>query len=55
MHRVPEGFPSGIPGRGEDMDGAMQQAPQPARQIMVVVLSLFTPAEIPFQFTINLL
>jgi hypothetical protein len=25
-------LPSGIPGIGEDIDGAIQQAPQPARQ-----------------------
>jgi hypothetical protein len=30
--RTPAGLPSGIPGIGEDIDGAIQQAPQPARQ-----------------------
>jgi hypothetical protein len=37
MHLTPEGLPFGIPGIGEDMDGAMQQAPQPGLQFM------FTP------------
>lgn len=31
MHRTPEGFPCGIPGIGEVIDGAMQHAPHPAR------------------------
>lgn len=31
-HRMPAGLPRGIPGIGEEMDGAMQQAPQPGRQ-----------------------
>jgi hypothetical protein len=30
--RTPAGFPSGMPGIGEEIDGAMQQAPQPGRQ-----------------------
>lgn len=29
-HRIPAGLPSGIPGIGDDIDGAMQHAPQPA-------------------------
>jgi hypothetical protein len=28
----PAGLPCGMPGRGDVMDGAMQQAPQPSRQ-----------------------
>jgi hypothetical protein len=28
MHRTPAGFPPGIPGMGEEMEGAIQQAPQ---------------------------
>jgi hypothetical protein len=32
MHFTPDGFPSGIPGSGDDIDGAMQQAPQLSRQ-----------------------
>jgi len=28
MHRTPAGFPPGIPGMGEEMEDAMQQAPQ---------------------------
>jgi hypothetical protein len=31
-HGTPAGLPSGMPGIGLVMDGAMQQAPQPARQ-----------------------
>jgi len=30
--RTPAGLPSGMPGIGEEIDGAMQQAPQPRRQ-----------------------
>ena len=30
--RTPAGLPSGIPGMGEVIDGAMQQAPQWSRQ-----------------------
>jgi hypothetical protein len=28
MHLTPAGFPSGMPGIGEDIDNSMQQAPQ---------------------------
>lgn len=35
MQRTPAGFPSGIPGILEDMEGAMQQAPQPMRQFIL--------------------
>jgi hypothetical protein len=31
---MPAGFPCGMPGMDEDSEGAMQQAPQPARQSM---------------------
>jgi hypothetical protein len=31
MHGMPAGLPSGMPGMGLVMDGAMQQAPQPGR------------------------
>ena len=30
------GLPFGIPGIGEDMDGAMQHAPQPTRQSICI-------------------
>ena len=33
-HGTPAGLPLGIPGRGEEMDGAMQQAAQPERQFI---------------------
>jgi hypothetical protein len=32
--RTPAGLPAGMPGIGELMEGAMQQAPQPGRQFM---------------------
>lgn len=32
--RAPAGLPLGMPGIGELIDGAMQQAPQPGRQLM---------------------
>lgn len=32
MQRSPAALPCGIPGIGEEIDGAMQQAPQPGRQ-----------------------
>ncbi|BAN22540.1 putative uncharacterized protein [Caballeronia insecticola] len=32
MQRSPARFPSGIPGIGLEMEGAMQQAPQASRQ-----------------------
>jgi hypothetical protein len=34
MQRTPAGLPSGMPGIGEEIDGAMQQAPQPGRQFI---------------------
>lgn len=34
MHRSPAFFPLGIPGMGDDMEGAMQQAPQFSRHFM---------------------
>jgi hypothetical protein len=30
-HRTPAGLPSGMPGIGEEIEGAMQHAPQPTR------------------------
>jgi hypothetical protein len=32
-HRCPAALPSGMPGKADVMDGAIQQAPQPARQM----------------------
>jgi hypothetical protein len=32
---MPAGFPPGIPGMGEDIDGAIQHAPQWVRQFIV--------------------
>lgn len=34
MQGTPAGLPPGMPGIGEEMDGAMQQAPQWLRQFM---------------------
>jgi len=33
MQRTPAGLPFSMPGMGEEMDGAMQQAPQPVRHV----------------------
>lgn len=38
MHRTPAGLPSGIPGIGEDIDGAIQQAPQCFLHFMMKIL-----------------
>jgi hypothetical protein len=32
MHLTPAGFPPGIPGIGDDIDNAMQHAPQSSLQ-----------------------
>jgi hypothetical protein len=34
--RIPAGLPSGMPGIGEEMEGAMQQAAQPMRHSMLL-------------------
>jgi hypothetical protein len=31
MQRMPAGFPFGMAGMGDEIEGAMQQAPQPGR------------------------
>jgi len=36
MHLTPAGLPPGIPGIGEEIDGAMQQAPHRGRHFMVL-------------------
>lgn len=38
MQRTPAGLPWGMPGMGELMEGAVQQAPQPGRQFMVFAI-----------------
>ena len=42
MHRTPAGLlmplTSGMPGIGLEMEGAMQQAPQPGRQFMARII-----------------
>ncbi|ACJ26918.1 Conserved hypothetical protein [Shewanella piezotolerans WP3] len=36
MHLTPAGLPSGIPGIGVVIEGAMQHAPQPKRQFIYI-------------------
>ena len=38
MQRTPAGLPLGMPGMGDVMEGAVQQAPHPARQLTLVAL-----------------
>jgi hypothetical protein len=35
MQRIPAGLPCGIPGIGDEIEGAIQQAPQCVRHSMV--------------------
>jgi hypothetical protein len=44
MQGTPAGLPSGMPGIGLEIDGAVQQAPQPGRQAngASLVISLFS-------------
>jgi hypothetical protein len=35
MHGTNAGFPSGIPGIAEEIDGTMQQAPHPGRHCIL--------------------
>jgi hypothetical protein len=52
---MPAGFPSGIPGIGDDMDGTMQHAPHAWRQFipdLIIIIETFahfgnTSQEIP--------
>jgi hypothetical protein len=37
MHLTPAGFPSGIPGMGDEMEGAIQHAPQRVLQSIAVI------------------
>jgi hypothetical protein len=39
MQRTPAGLPCGMPGIGEEIDGAMQQAPQPRRHDKASVMA----------------
>jgi hypothetical protein len=41
-HRTPAGLPFGIPGIGDEIEGAIQQAPQPARQFNMVIFTFET-------------
>jgi hypothetical protein len=54
MQRTPAGLPCGIPGIGDEMDGAMQQAPHPIRHSMTpwaeaTRLDEFVNLHLPFQ------
>jgi elongation factor P len=40
MHLTPDGLPSGIPGIGDEIDAAMQHAPQSGRQSIVIELKM---------------
>ena len=40
MHRTPAGLPSGIPGIGEDIDIAMQQAAHPILHLFALSIIL---------------
>ncbi len=42
--RTPAGLPSGIPGMALEIDGAVQQAPQPARQSMRAIRTIAASA-----------
>ena len=51
MQASPAGLPRGISGRGEVIEGAMQQAPQPGRQAGESVI----PAMMPLPASLNLI
>jgi hypothetical protein len=40
IHRTPAGLPLGMPGIADEIDGAIQQAPQSVRQFMTINPSL---------------
>lgn len=40
MQRTPAGFPLGMPGIGDEIEGAMQQAPQLGRQSIMHIEAL---------------
>lgn len=40
---MPAGLPCGMPGMGDEIDGAMQQAPQPGRQSTAYLLGKASP------------
>ena len=44
MQRTPAGLPEGMPGIGDEIEGAMQHAPQPGRQSMADCLCRLRPA-----------
>jgi hypothetical protein len=38
VQRTPANLPPGMPGIGEEIEGAMQHAPQPARQFILITV-----------------
>jgi hypothetical protein len=41
LQRTPAGLPAGMPGMADEMDGAIQQAPQPTRQVEKSLMAEF--------------
>jgi len=41
MHRTPADLPSGIPGKGDEIVGAMQHAPHPLRHGIFFIYNLY--------------
>jgi len=48
MQRTPAGFPPGIPGMGELIEGAMQQAAQRSRQFMLILCVRRWPSAVTY-------
>jgi len=44
MQRTPAGLPNGMPGIGDEIEGAVQQAPQAGRQSMALNCAGSVPA-----------
>jgi hypothetical protein len=48
--RTPAGLPNGMPGIGDDIEGAIQQAPHPARQSIAQHNRPITPKRAAYFF-----
>jgi hypothetical protein len=48
--RTPAGLPNGMPGIGDDIEGAIQQAPHPARQSIAQHNRPITPKRATYFF-----
>jgi len=46
---MPAGLPFSMPGRGEAMEGEMQQAPQPFRQCIIIRIS----SDLPLKYSLS--